>query len=347
MMASIREIAKLAGVSAATVSRVLNNDETMSVSEATRARIIKVANQLNYHKIAKVDSKSPKKSGLLTLALIKTHSSQREEDDPYFRQIQDGIEEEAAHWNFRLETLKLGEVAIEQLSSFGAILIVGVLTDQALAEIYAVNPNLIVVDHYFASSRYDLVHTDFAKQTENVLEYLYQKNHRNIAFIGGEIAAVDLTGEAQLSLADVRTTAYENWMTIHGLSEYIHIITGDWSMAFGLDATQSMIDLAGDYLPTAIISASDPMSVGIYRALQVNHIAIPESVSIFSFDDIEMAAYLSPPLSSVHTDSLEIGRVAVRLAKERLIDGRTNALRVEVASELLIRDSVQENRSNA
>ncbi|GFH43095.1 LacI family transcriptional regulator [Lactococcus hodotermopsidis] len=339
-MASIREIAKLAGVSPATVSRVLNADETMSVAASTRARIIKVANQLNYHKIENLGPKSPKQSSKLSIALIKMHSSQRENDDPYFRQIQEGMEVEANAWNFRLETLKLGEFKLNQLAQYGAIIVVGAFTADALAEIFEVNHNLIVVDNYFASSRYDLVHPDFAKRTEQVLDYLYAQNHRKIAFIGGEIGTIDLTGCKKNKIVDVRTTAYENWMKIHGLSDNIRIKTGNWTMAFGLTATDELIDEAAEGLPTAIISASDPMSVGIYRALQLKKIAIPETISIFSFDDIEVAGYMSPPLSTVHIDSLEIGRVAIRLAKERILDNRTSALRVEVASEIIVRESV-------
>ncbi|KST94070.1 LacI family DNA-binding transcriptional regulator [Lactococcus lactis] len=343
-MASIREIAKLAGVSPATVSRVLNADETMSVSPATRTRIIKVANQLNYHKVENLGPKSPKQSNKLSIAVIKTHSSKRENDDPYFRLIQEGIALETGNWNFRLETLKLGEVSLEQLAQFGAVLTIGAFTDETLADIYKVNQNLIVVDNHFASSRYDLVHTDFAKQTEQVLDYLYEQGHRQIAFIGGEIRTVDLKGQKQHLLADVRTTAYENWMTIHGLSDKIQLKTGDWSMGFALNATNALIEASGDQLPTAIISASDPMSIGIYRALQLKNITIPEAISVFSFDDIEMVGYLSPPLSTVHIDSLEIGRVAVRLAKERISDGRKTALRVEVASEIIVRESVRKNK---
>ena len=343
-MASIREIAKLAGVSPATVSRVLNADETMSVSPATRTRIIKVANQLNYHKVENLGPKSPKQSNKLSIAVIKTHSSKRENDDPYFRMIQEGIELEAGNWNFRLETLKLGEVKLEQLAQFGAVLVIGAFTDETLADIHKVNQNLIVVDHHFASSRYDLVNTDFAKQTEQVLDYLYEQNHRHIAFIGGEIRTVDLNGQKRDMLADVRTTAYEKWMMIHGLADNIQIKTGDWTMAFGVNAANELIEASGEHLPTAIISASDPISIGIYRALQLKNIAIPETISIFSFDDIEMAGFMSPPLSTAHIDSLEIGRVAVRLAKERISDGRQTALRVEVASEMIVRDSVRKNK---
>lgn len=342
-MASIREIAKLAGVSPATVSRVLNADETMSVKEATRSRIIQVANQLNYHKSANLGVKSPKQNNLLSIALLKTHSSKREIDDPYFRLIQEGIKAEASKWNFRLETFKLGEFELGQLASFGAVLVVGVLTDIALAQIYEVNPNLIVVDHYFASSQYDLVHHDFAKQTQAVLDYLYEQNHRQIAFIGGEIEVVDLNGDKQDVLSDVRTIAYKNWMTLHGLLDHCQVRTGNWTMGFGLTATNDLLDQSKEMLPTAIVSASDPMSIGIYRALQLKSISIPKALSVFSFDDIEMASYMSPPLSTVQIDSLEIGRVAVRLAKERMIDGRKSALRVEVASKLILRESVRKN----
>lgn len=75
---------------------------------------------------------------------------------------------EAGNWNFRLETLKLGKVKLEQLAQFGAVLVIGLLQMKHWQISTKSIKNLIVVDHHFASSRYDLVNTDFAKQTEQV-----------------------------------------------------------------------------------------------------------------------------------------------------------------------------------
>ncbi|MCH4169039.1 MAG: LacI family DNA-binding transcriptional regulator [Streptococcaceae bacterium] len=340
-MASIREIARLAGVSPATVSRVLNHDETMSTAESTRERIFAIANQLNYQTVNQSPKKSIQKKSRMSIAVIKIHDYHRESDDPYFHMIHKGMIDEATNWKIRLESIYINDFmeAIEHLTDFGAIIVVGNLTDEAYELIYQKNSNLIIIDDYFASPKYDLVHPDFGKKTTEVLDWLYANNHRNIAFIGGENRVYNSAGESVEDAEDVRTIAYKNWMKLKGLENFINVKITGWGIEQGLDQAVKLIEEG--VLPTAIVSASDPLSIGIYRAFQTHHLSIGKDISIFSFDDIEMAAYLTPSLSTVHIDSHEIGRVAVRLAKERIVDQRKTALRVEVASELIIRESSQ------
>lgn len=91
-------------------------------------------------------------------------------------------------------------------------------------------------------------------------------------------------------------------------------------------------------LPTAFFVASDPMAIGAIRALLESNIGVPDEVAIVSVDDIEMAAFVSPPLTTVKMYSEQMGRVAVNLILER-ISGREIPLKVEVPTKLIIRDS--------
>lgn len=99
-MASIRDIAKMAGVSPASVSRILNNDENFSINENTRKRVLEIANELNYTKGNK--SRAPKgTSKKTTLGLITRHTEQNLKKDPYYWEIVQGIMFEAAKWRLR------------------------------------------------------------------------------------------------------------------------------------------------------------------------------------------------------------------------------------------------------
>lgn len=126
-MASIRDIAKMAGVSPASVSRILNNDPSFSINKNTRARVIEIANRVQYSK--KNSERGPKSAGKkMTIGLILRHDAKTELSDPYFHEIHEGIEEEAAKWRLHVEvafTMHEKNKAWESLSAYGAVIMVG------------------------------------------------------------------------------------------------------------------------------------------------------------------------------------------------------------------------------
>ena len=149
-MTSIRDIAKMAGVSAASVSRILNNDDSFSINENTRQRVIETANKLNY-------SKDKNKRGVksnsddLTIALIVRHEEDSERNDPYFLDIRRGIEREASKWRIRVVQafrMRDKEKDWNQLARYGAVIMIGEMTEEATKKVYDINHKLILVDSY-------------------------------------------------------------------------------------------------------------------------------------------------------------------------------------------------------
>ncbi|KAA8792583.1 LacI family DNA-binding transcriptional regulator [Lactobacillus crispatus] len=339
-MASIRDIAKLAGVSPATVSRILNNDPSFSINKNTRARVIEIANRVHYSKKNAV--RGPKSTGDgMSIGLILRHNAQTEENDPYFKNIHRGIEEEAAFWRLRTETVFTmhdKNKDWDQLSKYGAIIIVGEMTPDAIERVKSLNPNLFLVDARPQLKNCSYIQNDFSNKTAEILDYLYKNGHRNIAYIGGKSSIVDQTGKTIYLNNDVRAGSYEKWMKLHGLEKYINYILGDWTAESGLKSGEKLAQL--DPLPTAVVVGSDPMAIGVYKAFANKGIKIPTDVSVVSFDDVDLNRYLTPTLSSVYMDSAEMGRTAVRLAKDAIIEKTTFALTVTCRSELRIRESV-------
>ena len=341
-MASIRDIAKMAGVSAASVSRILNNDETFSINENTRKRVIDIANRLHYSKEKNI--RSPRNANAdMSIGLILRHNSDSELRDPYFLAIHRGIEEEAAEW--RLQVTKVFGMRDEgkdwdQLSKYGAIIMVGQMTDTAMDIIMGKNPNLILVDNYISDEKYDRIQTDFIAKTYKVLDLLYEKGHRNIAFVGGRSSIVDVDGSRINSRHEVRADAYSRWMQLHDLTKYTDVNIGQWSAEDALQMTSEI--LRGDDLPTAILVASDPMAMGVYKAISNAGLKIPDDISVVSFDDVELNRYLTPTLSSIKMDSEEMGRIAVKVAREKMIGTRKMPIQIVCSSELKVRDSIRD-----
>jgi len=344
-MTSIRDIAKIAGVSAASVSRILNNDDSFSINENTRRRVIEIANKLNY-------SKDKNKRGVksnsdnLTIALIVRHEEGSEREDPYFLDIRRGIESEASKWRMRVVQafrMRDTEKDWEQLSKYGAVIMIGEMTEEATKKAYDFNHKLILVDSYSKYPNYDCIQTDFASKTHEVLDRLYQNGHRNIAFIGGLGSKVTIEGLSTQYKEEVRAVNYMEWMKLNNLDHFSKIYQGTWRAESGLNLGREMLE--AEPRPTAVLVASDPMAVGVYKAINEAHLRIPEDISVVSFDDIEMAKFMTPALSSIQMNAKEMGHLAVRMAKERMLGDRTMPIRTICSSELKIRESIGKIKS--
>jgi LacI family transcriptional regulator len=96
---------------------------------------------------------------------------------------------------------------------------------------------------------------------------------------------------------------------------------------------------AQDKLPTAIMVGNDPIAVGVYRSLQKNGLHIPEDISIVSFDNIEVAEFLTPALNTVNVNTEEIGKLAVRMVNERIKEVRKVPIQVIVSNNIIVRES--------
>lgn len=339
-MASIRDIAKMAGVSAASVSRILNNDLSFSVNENTRRRVIEIANKVNYSKDKSL--KANRNSGdEFSIGMIVRHSESAEISDPYFQLIRKGVETEAAKWRIKVSLafrMRDQNKDWEQLATYGAIIIIGGMTEEALDKVSQYNKNIILVDNYKSYSAYDSIHTDFEQKTHEILDVLYKKGHKRIAYIGGESSQINVEGHAVISDDEVRGENYKKWMKLNNLEKYIQIFQSKWSVESGMQLGKKM--LSQDTIPTAVLIGSDPMALGVYRAINDAGLSIPEDISIVSFDDNETSQYLSPALSSVKVNSEEMGRLAVIMAKDRMLDNRKMAVTVICSTELMLRESI-------
>lgn len=338
-MVSIRDIARMATVSPASVSRILNNDPTFSINDNTRQRVIEIANRMHYSKDA--SKKGPRYNhDSMSIGLILRHNLEAELQDPYFHEIRRGIEQEAAKWRIRVIKafgMRDSEKDWDQLSQFGAVVMVGEMTQPAIDKILAQNKNLILVDSYAKHDGVDAIRTDFAEKTAEILTKLYELGHRRIAFVGGESSIVRPDGSVVRDENEIRAMSYRNWMKLHDLPAQTKI--GQWTPESGMQLTRQI--LSEGTQPTAIVVASDPMAMGVYKAINNAGLRIPDDISVVSFDDVEMTQYLVPALSSVHMEAEEMGRTAVKLARDRMIEPHKMVLHLVCGSQLKLRESVK------
>lgn len=343
-MASIRDIARIAGVSPASVSRILNNDPTFRINEDSRARVIETAKRLHYSKSQK--HRGPKQTDSnLSIALIMRYNKTREITDPYFLNLHKGINEEAKRWHLRIEQpfkIEDKDKDWSELANFGAILIEGEMSPAAIKQIQNINPNIVFIDVNTNIQDCNIIRNDFVEETSHILDTLYELGHKNIVYIGGKSLVLDLDGKVATEKNDLRELSYLSWMKLHNLDQYCHPFITDWSTDSALEVGKKILKLKDR--PTAVVVGSDPMALGVYKAFTDAGVNIPDDISVVSFDDVDINRFLSPTLSSVYMDTEEMGKTAVRLAKDLITENIKIPLTITCHSKLNLRDSVTERK---
>ncbi|MEK8131835.1 LacI family DNA-binding transcriptional regulator [Paenibacillus filicis] len=333
-MATIRDIAKLASVSSVTVSRVLNRDSSLSVSDDTRQRILAIAEELNYQtprsRKASVNKSSldPHDLSHMKIGTVMFLTEDQEEHDYYFHGIRQGIEKESAASGIRMADIfrMTQDEALDM--NFGDM--DGVIF---LDRPYDLNPQkikysppIVFVDSAPDVESFDSIVIDFERATNLALDHLSEQGHTKIGFIGGN----------RTYGKDQRQHYYERYMKERELFNPEHVFVGGWSTSEG-DRLMSEALQKGD-LPAAFFVGNDALAVGAIHAVKEAGLRVPEDVAIVGFNDMEIAEYMSPPLTSIRIQPELMGRMAVKLLVDR-IKGRDIPVQVVVPSQLIVRSS--------
>jgi LacI family transcriptional regulator len=331
-MATIKDIAKLAGVSIATVSRVLNQDTSLNVADDTRKRIFEIAEELEYKT---VKQRTKNISNRIKIGVIHWYSQNEELGDPYYLLIAMGIEKECFNKQIEMVTIfKNGDRYItSELNDLDGVIAIGKFSKEDVEEFAAYSNSIVFVDFSPSEKQYDSVVVDFRKATNEVLEYLQKRGHNSIGYIGG----VEYVGQNKELIDDERLSTYQDFMKKNNIynSKLVHM--GRFTSEDGHNLMRDAIE-AGN-LPTAFFIASDSMAIGAIQALYEANINVPNDVSIVSFNDIPTSKYLVPSLSTVKVYTEFMGVTAVQLLLERINEGREIPKKVIIPSELIIRES--------
>lgn len=322
-MVTLKEIAKTVGVSTATVSRVLNFDSTLSVTPKKRQAIIEAAEALNY--ATPRARNRANQQGLTKIALVHFLRPDQELIDPYYVALRLGIESRCAA--LKIETVKvyhtdsMPDAAL--LQSASGVIAIGRQTDAEVAWLRRHARHLVFADFAPTSDEVDSVQSDLTLAMRKLLGAMVEMGYKRIAYLGWN---------------DTRALAFVNWMREARLYDE-QLSRGDINTEEGgYRATHSLLTESGK--PDALVLFNDNMAVGAYRAIHELGLRIPEDVAVASFNDISVAQFMSPPLSTVHLPAEEIGETAVELLLERA-GGRELAKRVTLATRLIWRDSTK------
>lgn len=339
-IARIKDIAEQANVSTATVSRILSNDPSLSVSVETRQRVLDIVSELNYVPGRRKKALTVQEKETYSIGLILTND---EAADPYFMSMRLGVEDICEPLGVKIAAVFHAGKSVfakDTMEGLDGLIVLGDVNSEELRSVYA-SGSVVYVDFQPVEENCDsdVVITDFEIATRKMLDVLLEAGHTRIAYIGGKGQVKSIHGSRGRALdkEDVRALTYERVMREKGLYAPENMLIGDFGPMSGYTLMKRLIGRGS--LPTAAVIASDPMAIGAMKALNEAAVRVPDDIAIFSFDDIEAAAFLSPALSTVKVHTEEMGRTAVKLLVDRFRNGRTLPLKVTLPSELVIRES--------
>jgi LacI family transcriptional regulator len=325
---TIREVARRAGVSHQTVSRVINNSP--EVSESTRALVQQAIAELDYHPNAQAVGLSRNRSDIVGVVAQSVTSS-------YFAQIVDGIAEALqCHGRFMLLTRTDSTTQQESINLLqrsrridGMIIILPLEASLEQARQLAKSrlPLVLVDLQYDLDAHYISVNNFHGAYSAT--EYLIKLGHRRIGLIGGR---------EELPVAQTRLDGYQAALRYYGLPfDPTLIVPGDFMMPSGEASVARFLAL--EQPPTAVFATNDPMALGAIGALRQHRLNVPEDISVVGFDDTPEARNGLPPLTTIRQPLWDMGKCAADYVCRLIDEPELEPLQLTMATELIVRQS--------
>jgi LacI family transcriptional regulator, galactose operon repressor len=327
---TIREIAELAGVSIATVSRVVNGRG--DVSPETRELVQRIVRERGYMANRSARALSRGKTGLIGGTVPMVHY-------PYFSHLVAGVAEALYEQDMRLvlcPTLHehAREVSLlERLmhgTTDGAVIILPEESSEELEQLVNHGYRFVVIDPTVpVNERVPAVSAAHTAGANQAMKHLLSLGHRRIGAI---------TGPRGVKATDDRRRGYFAALAEAGIARDPELeIESNFELRGGVDAAQRLLDLADP--PTAIFCFNDNMAIGAMRVARERGIRVPEDLSIIGFDDLDEAGIVNPALTTIRQPLAEMGRMAISLLMRLLEDQPIETLHIELATRLVIRES--------
>lgn len=308
-MATIKEIAEIVGVSSAAVSRVLNYDEGISVSEETREVIFATAEKIGYKKkviYPKIEN----------VALLYFTDNEDELEDVFYRGVREEVIKQAKKMNIRLQIYDRRDGMSVIPRDLNAFIAVGWLTRKEINQLYKICPRGVFIGTSPDEKLFDAVRPNMDSFVTQMVDYFVEKGHKKIGFIGGSDRNID-TGKPSM---DIREWSFRQSVAYyHCLEEEYILISEKFTVDEGYRMGKELLKKSS--LPTALCIASDTLAVGVLQALNEKGIQVPEQMALFSINDVNIAKYLSPPLTTIHIDIPCICETALDLLRNRVLYG--------------------------
>jgi DNA-binding LacI/PurR family transcriptional regulator len=334
-----QDVAKAAGVSPTTVSFVLNNIEGMRISKETRDRVLEAAKSLNYHPDSSAQKMARGKTSVI--GLILRQNPEKAYADLFVQEVMQGISSAIRENGYQMLFIPLPpedkENNYSKLINERHVdgLIVSGPTEDDYELVNAFNEGAkIVLMGKIRGSNIPFVDIDNVKSAETAVEHLVSLGHERIAMITNAPLNYDSSKD--------RFKGYKNILAKNNLPFMDELVfCADRTPESGYYAMKKLIEIKP--LPTAVFIASDTVALGSLNALYEKGINVPNDLAIVGFDDIALARYVIPPLTTIHLPAYSLGLGAASMLIQQLKNDFVESNEIFLQTRLIIRESSGKN----
>ncbi|MBK9121608.1 MAG: LacI family DNA-binding transcriptional regulator [Chloroflexi bacterium] len=296
-MTTIRDVAKRAEVSVTTASYALN--DTGNISEATRKRVLAVAEELNYHPNAFARHLKRRKTNTIGVFIARFGGA-------FYEEILEGIHGFTLETDYELlvcpESRSTRRILMHRQVD-GAVVFDPKITDGMILKLASKRFPIVVLDRNLQNDFVLPVLLDNAQGVREAFDHIYRDGYRKLAFVTGAMDSFDNAERMVTFLSEAQQ---------HGLD--VPVYEGNFTEVSGYEAAEAILESGS--IPEAVFCANDQMAIGFLRAMKDRGLTAPDDIAVVGFDDIPLSRYFQPAISTIGTSRFEWGATAIR----RLID---------------------------
>ena len=333
MNLTIKDIAKMAGVSPATVSKIMNNYS--GVNKHTKQKVLNIIEETGYRPTFSAKSLATKKSNLI--GLIYAGKINVDFTHPFFNKVMTSFKQVIGELGY--DVLMFSNEQFQQdngnylarcrhFQVDGCLIIAGEEIEEAVHKLVQSEIPCVGVDLNLSGPNYSYVMTDNEKISNKVVEYLYMQNIREIAFISGKLDS---------TIAQQRERGFVNAMQQFGMEVNTDwIYHGDFFEESGYQGMKHILEKTP--YPKAVFAASDLMAFGAMKAIKEFGLDVPEDICVIGCDDIDACRFSTPQLTTIRQDKEKLGKLAAHFLND-LINGIEQRKPLLIDPELVIRET--------
>jgi LacI family transcriptional regulator len=343
-MATIKDIAEVAGVSQGAVSRILNNDTTLSVSATTREKVLTAANELGYKSVAERYKKNrtgvssePEKE--INVGIAQMFDMAELRDDIYYMVMKNALDSVAFSESWNTEMLfrdENGKFVKHSQHKLDGIIAIGRFTQQEIEDFKKYSQNIVFMDSSPDDMKYYSVTPNYHMAVRQALTRFEEKGFENVAYVG---AVYTYDSYKNLSM-DPRYYYYRNSMALKDkFSENMVIDCGRNNSTSAYAAMNKYLEKYKKP-PKAMFISSDAAAPGVVKAIQEKGFSIPEDVSIITYNNTTLSEACNPPLDSIEVYMMEHASAAVE-SMHKTWENKSVPKRIMVPCSLVERGSIK------
>lgn len=342
-MATLRELSKITGYSIATISRVLNGDEGLKVTESTRSLILEAAEKAEYSNRQNAGKKTQDGTHL-KIGIVEMSVSGDSDKDPYYLYVKSNVEKCCFSNGFETFVMQYDEKEDCYRSAVSreldGILAIGQFREEQIAAMEKCTSRIVFLESSPFPERFCSVMPDYEVGIRQGLEYLISQGHQKIVFVGPELAVDSTCRQAP----ELRRKYFSDYLERYkGRAEGILLDIREEE-----DVSEQIMRYVdslkeADAMPTAFFAYNEVTAIGMLRAFQIKGYHVPEDFSILSYNDTVLAIMAQPHLSGIRINIEEMVKSAVWLMKRAAGTETSIPLRISVPCMLSRRESVKEN----